>query len=68
MLTVQPWDRALVVDFQYVSFIQYLSFTFEWKSSSSTLQFTVDYSLDGLHWNDYMEDERVKVKEKRDND
>ena len=68
MLTVQPWDRALVVDFQYVSFIQYLSFTFEWKSSSSTLQFTVDYSLDGLHWNDYMEDERVKVKKKRDND
>ena len=67
MLTMQPWDRALVADIEDVSFIQYLSVAFKWKSSSSTLQFTVDYSLDGLHWNDYMEDERVKVKGKKDN-
>ena len=61
-LVFQPSKHALVVDFDDLSFIQYLGFSFKWNSSLSTLQFMVDYSVDGLHWSDYVEDERVKVK------
>jgi len=61
-LQYQPFNRALVIDFDHITFIQYLGFSFKWNSSSSTLQFTVDYSVDGLNWNDFMEDEQVKVK------
>ena len=61
-LAFQPSNHALVIDLDSVSFIQYLGFSFKWNSSSSTLQFTVDYSVDGRHWNDYVEDERIKVK------
>ena len=61
-LQYQPFNRALVIDFDHMTFIQYLGFFFKWNSSSSTLQFTVDYSVDGLNWNDFMEDEQVKVK------
>ena len=60
-LRFHPEIRALVLDYERVALNNYFTFTFEWNSSSPTLQFTVDYSLDGLHWNEYTEDERVKV-------
>lgn len=62
-LTLQPWKRALVVNFEDLTFIQYSSFTLKWNAASSTQLFTVDYSVDGIHWNNYTEDERVKVKQ-----
>jgi len=51
------------MDLQQAVFVRYVGFAFKWNSSLSTLQFTVDYSLDGIHWSDYVEDERVKVKQ-----
>ena len=51
------------MDLQQAVFVRYVGFAFTWNSSLSTLNFTVDYSLDGIHWSDYVEDERVKVKQ-----
>ena len=51
------------MDLQQAVFVRYVGFAFKWNSSLSTLNFTVDYSLDGIHWSDYVEDERVKVKQ-----
>ncbi|CAH3031379.1 unnamed protein product, partial [Porites evermanni] len=57
----QPSNRGLVVDLQQAVFVRYVGFAFKWNSSLSTLNFTVDYSLDGIHWSDYVEDERLKI-------
>ena len=62
-LRFQPSNRGLVMDLHQAVFVRYVGFAFKWSSSLSTLQLTVDYSLDGIHWNDYVEDERVKVKQ-----
>ena len=62
-LRFQPSNRGLVMDLQQAVFVRYVGFAFKWNSSLSTLNFTVDYSLDGIHWSDYVEDERVKVKQ-----
>ena len=62
-LRFQPSNRGLVMDLQQAVFVRYVGFAFKWNSSLSTLHLTVDYSLDGIHWNDYVEDERVKVKQ-----
>ena len=51
------------MDLQQAVFVRYVGFVFKWNSSLSTLNFTVDYSLDGIHWSDYVEDERLKVKQ-----
>ncbi|KAJ7340304.1 hypothetical protein OS493_003037 [Desmophyllum pertusum] len=55
-------QRCLVADMGEVDFIQYAGLSLNWTSNSTVMKFTVDYSLDGLHWNDYIEDERVKVR------
>ena len=62
-LRFQPSNRGLVMDLQQAVFVRYVGFAFKWNSSLSTLNFTVDYSLDGIHWTDYVEDERLKVKQ-----
>ena len=51
------------MDLQQAVFVRYVGFALKWNSSLSTLNFTVDYSLDGIHWSDYVEDERLKVKQ-----
>ena len=61
-LRLQPSNRVLIMDLQQAVFVRYVGFAFKWNSSLPTLNFTVDYSLDGIHWSDYVEDERVKVK------
>ena len=62
-LRFQPSNRGLVMDLQQAVFVRYVGFAFKWNSSLSTLHFTVDYSLDRIHWSDYVEDEQVKVKQ-----
>ena len=62
-LRLEPSNRVLIMDLQQAVFVRYVGFVFKWNSSLSTLNFTVDYSLDGIHWSDYVEDERVKVKQ-----
>ena len=59
---IQPSKRAFVADMGEVVFVQYTAITFKLPSSSTVLQFTVDYSMDGLQWNDYIEDKQVKVR------
>ena len=64
-LRMEPTNRALVADMGDAVFVQNVAITLDWSSSSSTdLQFTVDYSMDGLQWNDYIENGQVKVKRK----
>ena len=60
--TMQPQERAIVLKLREVSLVQYSGLAFNWSSNSSSLNFTMDYSIDGFHWIDYVEDERVKVK------
>ena len=60
--TMQPQERAIVLKLKEVSLVQYSGLAFNWSSNSSSLNFTMDYSIDGFHWVDYVEDERVKVK------
>ena len=60
--TMQPQERAIVLKLKEVSLVQYSGLAFNWSSNSSSLNFTMDYSIDGFHWIDYVEDERVKVK------
>lgn len=59
---MQPQERAIVLKLKEVSLVQYSGLAFNWSSNSSSLNFTMDYSIDGFHWVDYVEDERVKVK------
>ncbi|XP_022800026.1 uncharacterized protein LOC111337905 [Stylophora pistillata] len=61
ILTMQPQGRAIVLKLSGVSLVQYSGLSFNWSSNSSSLNFTMDYSMDGFHWIDYTEDERVKV-------
>ena len=64
-LRMEPTNRALVADMGDAVFVQNVAITLDWSSSSSTdLQFTVDYSMDGLHWNDYIKNGQVKVRRK----
>lgn len=60
--TMQPSKRALVADVGDVIFVQHTALSLNWTSSSPELQFTVDYSMDGLQWNDYLEDGQIKVR------
>lgn len=60
--TIQPSKSALVADMGEIAFVQYVTLFLNWNSNSTTLQFTMDYSMDGVHWNDYVEEERVKVR------
>lgn len=60
--TMQPSKRALVADMGETAFVLYVTLSLNWSSNSTALQFTMDYSMDGVHWNDYVEDERVKVR------
>jgi len=60
--TMQPSKRALVADMGETAFVQYVTLFLNWSSNSSALQLTMDYSMDGIQWNDYVEDERVKVR------
>ena len=60
--TAQPSKRALVADMGETAFVQYVTLSLNWTSNSTVLQFTMDYSMDGIQWNDYVEDERVKVR------
>lgn len=60
--TMQPQERAIVLKLREVSLVQYSGLAFNWSSNSSSLNFTMDYSIDGFHWIDYVEAERVKVK------
>ena len=64
--TMQPSKRALVADMGETAFVQYVTLSLNWTSNSTALQFTMDYSMDGVHWNDYVEDERVKVRRNTD--
>lgn len=59
--TMQPSKRALVADMGETAFVQYVTLLLNWTANSTALQFTMDYSMDGFHWNDYVEDEQVKV-------
>ncbi|XP_078348509.1 uncharacterized protein LOC144633534 [Oculina patagonica] len=59
--TMEPSKRALVTDMGDVVFVQNTALSLNWTSSSPELQFTVDYSMDGLQWNDYIEDGQIKV-------
>ena len=63
---MQPSKRALVADMGETAFVQYVTLSLNWNSNLIALQFTMDYSMDGVQWNDYVEDERVKVR--RDTD
>ena len=63
---MQPSKRALVADMGETAFVQYVTLSLNWTSNSTALQFTMDYSMDGVHWNDYVEDERVKVRRNTD--
>jgi len=60
--TAQPSKRALVADMGETAFVQYVTLSLNWTSNSTVLQFAMDYSMDGIQWNDYVEDERVKVR------
>lgn len=60
--TMQPSKRALVADMGETAFVQYVTLSLNWNSNSIALQLTMDYSMDGVQWNDYVEDERVKVR------
>ena len=64
--TMQPSKSVLVADMGETAFVQYVTLSLNWTSNSIALQFTMDYSTDGVHWNDYVEDERVKVKRNTD--
>lgn len=64
--TMQPSKRALVADMGETAFVQYVTLSLNWNSNLIALQFTMDYSMDRVQWNDYVEDERVKVR--RDTD
>ncbi len=61
-LTMEPLKRALVADMGDVVFVQNTAISLNWTSSSPELQFTVDYSMDGHQWNDYIEDGQIKVR------
>lgn len=64
--TMQPSKHALVADMGEMAFVQFVTLSLNWTSNSSALQFTMDYSMDGVQWNDYVEDERVKVRRNTD--
>ena len=64
--TIQPSERALVADMGDTAFVQYVTVSLDWTSNSTALQFTMDYSLDGVQWNDYVEDEGIKVRKNTD--
>ena len=60
--TLQPSKSAFVTDMGETAFVQYVTLSLNWTSNSTSLQVTMDYSMDGVQWNDYVEDERVKVR------